>query len=71
MAQPPCAFYSSATMKPLKDIAADLAAGRTTSRALTEVALSRIADPAGEGMVAFTVVYEDSAMQAATLSDER
>ncbi|MCW8862761.1 MAG: amidase, partial [Rhodospirillales bacterium] len=32
---------------------------------------SRIADPAGEGMVAFTVVYEDSAMQAATLSDER
>ena len=30
-------------------LAADLAAGRTTSRRLTEQALARIADPAGEG----------------------
>ena len=30
-------------------LAGDLAAGRTTSRALVEAALGRIGDPAGEG----------------------
>lgn len=36
-------------MRPIAELAADLAAGRTTSRELTEAALARIADPAGEG----------------------
>ena len=40
-------------------LAADLAAGRTTSRALVEAALARIADPAGEGARTFTKVYAD------------
>ena len=39
-------------------LAADLAAGRTTSRALIEAALARIADPAGEGARTFTKVYQ-------------
>src|ERR1700760_2670205 len=38
---------------PLAQLAADLAAGRTTSRALVETALERIEDPAGQGAVAF------------------
>ena len=38
-------------------LAADLAAGRTTSRALVEAALARIADPAGEGKRTFIKVY--------------
>ena len=33
----------------IQQLAADLAAGRTTSRKLTEEALARIADPEGEG----------------------
>ncbi|MBC9180201.1 amidase, partial [Roseomonas ludipueritiae] len=36
--------------------AADLAAGRTTAQALTEAALARIADPAGEGARTFVAV---------------
>ena len=50
-------------------LAADLAAGRTTSRRLTEEALSRIADPAGEGSRAFLKVYRDSALAEADFSD--
>src|SRR6187431_2989460 len=42
-------------------LAADLAAGRTTSRALVETALARIAEPAGEGARAFMKVYAESA----------
>ena len=48
---------------------ADLAAGRTTSRELTEQALARIADPAGEGARAFMKVYADSARAEADFSD--
>jgi aspartyl-tRNA(Asn)/glutamyl-tRNA(Gln) amidotransferase subunit A len=50
-------------------LAADLAAGRTTSRRLTEEALSRIADPAGEGARAFIKVYAEGALAAADFSD--
>ena len=48
---------------------ADLAAGRTTSRRLTEQALARIADPAGEGARAFVKVYAESALAEADFSD--
>ena len=48
---------------------ADLAAGRTTSRRLTEEALARIADPAGEGKRAFLKVYSESALAEADYSD--
>ncbi len=47
----------------------ELAAGRTTSRALTEAALARIADPAGEGKRTFTKVYRDKALAAADAQD--
>jgi aspartyl-tRNA(Asn)/glutamyl-tRNA(Gln) amidotransferase subunit A len=50
-------------------LAADLAAGRTTSRRLTEQALARIADPAGEGARAFSKVYAESALAEADFSD--
>jgi aspartyl-tRNA(Asn)/glutamyl-tRNA(Gln) amidotransferase subunit A len=39
----------------------ELAEGRTSSRALVEQALARIADPAGEGARAFIKVYADTA----------
>lgn len=50
-------------------LGADLAAGRTTSRALVEAALARIADPAGEGARAFTHVDAEGARRAADASD--
>jgi len=50
-------------------LAADLAAGRTTSRRLTEQALERIADPAGEGKRAFIKVYAEAALAEADFSD--
>jgi aspartyl-tRNA(Asn)/glutamyl-tRNA(Gln) amidotransferase subunit A len=50
-------------------LAADLAAGRTSSRRLTEQALERIADPAGEGARAFIKVYAESALAEADFSD--
>jgi aspartyl-tRNA(Asn)/glutamyl-tRNA(Gln) amidotransferase subunit A len=50
-------------------LGADLAAGRTTSRKLTEQALERIADPAGEGARAFIKVYAESALAEADFSD--
>ena len=61
---------TDAIMKPLADLAADLAAGRTTSLALTEAALARIDDPAGEGARAFITVYHQSALDAAKASDQ-
>src|SRR5436853_4500830 len=51
-------------------LAADLAAGRTTSRELVEQALARIADPAGEGSRTFVKVYADSARAAADAQDK-
>ena len=50
-------------------LAADLAAGRTTSRELVEAALARIADPAGEGARSFVKVYADNARAAADAQD--
>ena len=50
-------------------LAADLAAGRTSSRRLTEQALARIADPKGEGARAFIKVYAESALAEADFSD--
>jgi aspartyl-tRNA(Asn)/glutamyl-tRNA(Gln) amidotransferase subunit A len=50
-------------------LAAELAAGRTTSRALVEAALARIADPAGEGARTFVKAYGDSARAAADAHD--
>lgn len=50
-------------------LAADLAAGRTTSRKLIEAALARIEDPKGEGKRAFVKVYKAQALAAADASD--
>ncbi len=53
----------------IQQLAADLAAGRTSSRALTEEALARIADPRGEGQRAFVKVWAEQALAAADASD--
>jgi aspartyl-tRNA(Asn)/glutamyl-tRNA(Gln) amidotransferase subunit A len=50
-------------------LAAELAAGRTTSRKLTEAALARIEDPKGEGKRAFIKVYKTQALAAADAND--
>ncbi len=50
-------------------LSGDLAAGRTTSRALVETALARIADPAGEGARAFMKVDGESARADADQAD--
>ncbi|HEX4193626.1 MAG TPA: amidase [Stellaceae bacterium] len=49
--------------------AAALDAGKTSSRALVDEALARIADPAGEGKRSFTKVYAETARQAADAQD--
>src|SRR5215472_909929 len=54
----------------LATLAADLAAGRTTSRELVDAALARITDPAGEGKRAFVKVYDDRARTAADAQDK-
>jgi aspartyl-tRNA(Asn)/glutamyl-tRNA(Gln) amidotransferase subunit A len=56
-------------MKPILDLAADLAAGRTTSRALVEGALARIADKSGEGARVFMQVNAERALAEADASD--
>ena len=53
----------------IQTLAADLTAGRTTSRKLTEEALARIADAVGEGKRAFVKVWRDQALAAADASD--
>ena len=50
-------------------LAADLAAGRVTSRKLTEAALARIEDAKGEGRRAFIKIYRTQALAAADASD--
>jgi aspartyl-tRNA(Asn)/glutamyl-tRNA(Gln) amidotransferase subunit A len=47
----------------------DLETGKTTSRALVEQALARIADPGGEGSRAFLKVYAESAKADADHAD--
>lgn len=56
-------------MKTLQQLAADLAAGVTTSEALVTQCLANIANPAGEGARAFVRVYEEAALEAARASD--
>src|SRR6201987_376967 len=61
---------AAASAKPtVLGLAAELAAGRTTSRELVETALARIADPGGEGGRTFVKVYADSARAAADAQD--
>ena len=50
-------------------LAEDLATGRTSSRALIEAALARIAEPSGEGARSFVKVYAESARTAADAQD--
>src|SRR5580704_9511431 len=56
-------------MRAIEDVAQSLADGRTTSRALVEEALARIADPAGEGARAFIRVHAEQARTAADAVD--
>ncbi len=56
-------------MRPLASLAADLRAGTTTSRALVEECLRRIADADGEGSRVFTRVYADAARAQADRQD--
>ena len=53
----------------IQQLAADLAAGRTTAVALAEQALARIEDPKGEGRRTFIKVYKAQALAAAEASD--
>ncbi len=50
-------------------LAADLAAGRTSSRALVEQALARIGEPSGEGSRAFLKIHAESARADADAAD--
>jgi aspartyl-tRNA(Asn)/glutamyl-tRNA(Gln) amidotransferase subunit A len=50
-------------------LAAALDSGKTSSRALVDEALARIADPAREGKRSFTKTYAESARQAADAQD--
>jgi aspartyl-tRNA(Asn)/glutamyl-tRNA(Gln) amidotransferase subunit A len=56
-------------MLTLAQLAADLAAGRTTSEELVEGCLERIADPDGEGRMAYLEVDADGAREAARAMD--
>jgi len=56
-------------MKPLLTLASDLAAGKTTSLALVEDALTRIAVPSGEGARVFLRTHRESALAEARASD--
>ncbi|HWW47891.1 MAG TPA: amidase [Xanthobacteraceae bacterium] len=54
----------------LASLAADLAAGRTTARALVEQCLARIDDPNGEGARTFISVDREGALAAADAMDK-
>jgi aspartyl-tRNA(Asn)/glutamyl-tRNA(Gln) amidotransferase subunit A len=56
-------------MKTIADAATALAAGTTTARALVEDCLARIADPAGEGRLAFIKVHAEAARAQADAID--
>ncbi len=58
------------TMLPtILELQASLQRGETTSLKLTQTALSRIDDPAGEGSRTFTRVYREQALAAAQAAD--
>ena len=56
-------------MRRIDELAQALAEGRTTSRALIEESLARIADPDGEGARTFIKVHADSARASADAMD--
>ncbi|MBK1659312.1 amidase [Paracraurococcus ruber] len=56
-------------MQHIADAAAALAAGRISAASLTDAALDRIADPAGEGARAFTAVHAAAARAQAQAMD--
>jgi aspartyl-tRNA(Asn)/glutamyl-tRNA(Gln) amidotransferase subunit A len=56
-------------MHTLHELSAQLAAGKTSSRALVEGCLARIEDPAGEGSRAFLKVHREAALAAADIQD--
>ena len=57
------------TLRSISQLAAELASGRTTSRALVEDCLARIADTRGEGARTFIKTYDESARAAADAVD--
>lgn len=61
--------HAAPPFPPLAQLATDLAAGRTTSRALVETALERIADPSGQGSTVFLHVDAANARAAADAHD--
>ena len=56
-------------MRTIDQLAQALDAGRTSSRALVELSLSRIADPAGEGSRTFIKVHAEQARAMADAAD--
>ncbi|SLN25809.1 amidase [Oceanibacterium hippocampi] len=56
-------------MRDIETARVALRAGQTTSLALTEAALDRARDPAGEGERVFTRLYADRALQTARAAD--
>ncbi len=56
-------------MKPIMALAGELAAGKTTSQALVEDALMRIAVPSGEGARVFLRTHREAALAEAKASD--
>jgi aspartyl-tRNA(Asn)/glutamyl-tRNA(Gln) amidotransferase subunit A len=58
-----------ANMKPILTLAGELAARKTTSQALVEDALMRIAVPSGEGARVFLRTHRESALAEAQASD--
>jgi len=56
-------------MRAIEDLAQSLADGQTTSRALVEASLARIADVSGEGARVFIKVHEERARAAADAVD--
>lgn len=56
--------------KSIVEIQQDLAAGRTTSAALTQTALERAQDQNGEGKRVYLRLYAEQALQAARASDQ-
>jgi aspartyl-tRNA(Asn)/glutamyl-tRNA(Gln) amidotransferase subunit A len=56
-------------VRTILEYAADLTAGKTTSREITEMALTKIDDKHGEGSRTFIKVYRDAALAEADASD--